>query len=176
MADLIYRIAPATELSAAERRVLIELCEEAYEEEFPTFFEDFPGSVHILAYMDAVAVSHACWVTRWLQPGEHRPLRTAYVELVATRPAYQGRGYASALLRRMVDELADFELGGLSPSDPAFYARVGWESWRGPRMIRTETGLLPTPGEDVMILRLPKTPPLDLDGPLSAEWRPGEMW
>jgi hypothetical protein len=28
----------------------------------------------------------------------------------------------------------------------------------------------------VMILRLPCTPPLDLDAPLSAEWREGELW
>jgi hypothetical protein len=27
-----------------------------------------------------------------------------------------------------------------------------------------------------MILRLPRTPPLDETAPLSAEWRPGEVW
>jgi len=53
---------------------------------------------------------------------------------------------------------------------------MGWQSWRGPLAIRTEAGLLATPGEAVMILRLPHTPPLALDGPLSAEWRIGELW
>ena len=39
------------------------------------------------------------------------------------------------------------------------------------------TALQPTPDETVMILRLPRTPPdLDLDAPLSAEWRRGELW
>jgi hypothetical protein len=28
----------------------------------------------------------------------------------------------------------------------------------------------------VMILRLPRTPPLDLDAPLSIEWREGDLW
>jgi aminoglycoside 2'-N-acetyltransferase I len=37
--------------------------------------------------------------------------------------------------------------------------------------------MLPTPAEEqVMILRLPKTPPLDPNAPLSAEWREGELW
>ena len=39
-----------------------------------------------------------------------------------------------------------------------------------------ECHLLPTPEEQVMVLRLPKTPPLDLELPLSAEWREGEVW
>jgi aminoglycoside 2'-N-acetyltransferase I len=68
-------------------------------------------------------------------------------------------------------------LGGLSPSDAKFYARLGWESWRGPTAIRTPAGgLLDTTGEDVMILRLPGTPALHLDARLTAEWRPGELW
>jgi hypothetical protein len=32
--------------------------------------------------------------------------------------------------------------------------------------IRTDVGLMPTPDEEVMILRLPRTPPLDLAVPL----------
>jgi aminoglycoside 2'-N-acetyltransferase I len=79
-------------------------------------------------------------------------------------------------MRHLAEQILDFDLGGLSPSDPGFYARMGWESWRGPLAIRSAEGLLATPGEDVMILRLPRTPPLDLDSSLSAEWRSGELW
>ncbi|GAF68279.1 unnamed protein product, partial [marine sediment metagenome] len=36
---------------------------------------------------------------------------------------------------------------------------------------------IPTPGEEVMIHRLPHTPPsLDLHAPLSTDWRPGDVW
>jgi hypothetical protein len=56
------------------------------------------------------------------------------------------------------------------------YARLGWEFWRGPLFIRRAGRLIPTPDEEVMILRLPKTPPLDLEAPLSVEWREGELW
>lgn len=55
-------------------------------------------------------------------------------------------------------------------------ARLGWETWRGPLFIRTADGLLPTPDEDVMIRRLPRTPALDVTQSLSAEWRQGELW
>jgi hypothetical protein len=44
-------------------------------------------------------------------------------------------------------------------------------------IIRTVDGLQPTPGESVMILRLPRTPgDLDRDAALNAEWRRGELW
>jgi len=69
-----------------------------------------------------------------------------------------------------------YDIGALSPSDPAFYARLGWELWRGPLAVATDAGITPTPDEEVMILRLPKTPPLDLHGTLVAPWRPGDVW
>ena len=72
--------------------------------------------------------------------------------------------------------VADYELAGLSPATEGLYARLGWRYWRGALSIRTETGLIPTPDEQIMFLRLPNTPPLDDTLPLSAEWRPGEVW
>jgi aminoglycoside 2'-N-acetyltransferase I len=86
------------------------------------------------------------------------------------------RGYASAVMKRLARAIADYDLGALDPAEPELYARLGWVFWRGPLFIRMDGELLPTPDERVMILRLPKTPPLDLDAPLSAEWRPGELW
>jgi Predicted acetyltransferase involved in intracellular survival and related acetyltransferases len=131
----------------------------------------------VLGRFDGHLVSHALWVTRYLQAGHGPLLRTAYVEAVATDPDYQRRGFATAVMQRLAAEVKDFELAALSPSDPAFYARLGWQLWRGPLFIRTEDGLLASPDEEqVMILRLPRTPLLDLDMPLSAEWRQGELW
>jgi predicted N-acetyltransferase YhbS len=104
-------------------------------------------------------------------------LRTGYIELVATDPQWQGHGFASALLRAAVADLAAFELGALSPSDDAFYSRLGWERWRGPLSVRLGSTAEPTPDEEIMVLRTPRTPPwLTLDMPLSCEWREGEVW
>jgi aminoglycoside 2'-N-acetyltransferase I len=116
------------------------------------------------------------WVTRWLQAGDGPYLRTAYVEMVATEPSFQRFGFATEVMRRLANEISGFDLGGLCPAEPELYAKLGWVLWRGPLLIRTLEGVIPTPDERVMILKLPNTPPLDFDLPLSAEWREGELW
>jgi aminoglycoside 2'-N-acetyltransferase I len=174
---LSIRVVPSHSLSDAERNAILALCNRAYGEDLGVLFDTFASASHVLGYARGRLASHALWVTRYLQVGAGPLLRTAYVELVATDPACRGRGFASMVLRRVALEIQDFDLAALSPSEPAFYARLGWELWRGPLFIRIESGLLPSPAEEqVMILRLPKTPPLDLGAPLSAEWREGELW
>ena len=174
--QLHIEVASAESLSPATYAAIISLCNEAYEEELSSLFATFISPTHVMAYLGDVLVSHAMWVTRWLQPGTLPLLRTAYVEMVATAPAHQGRGFGTAVMQRLAAEIQDFDLGGLSTGSPGFYARLGWESWRGPLFIRTDTGILPVPDDSMMFLRLPKTPALDVTAPLSAEWRAGELW
>jgi len=172
-------VVAAGALSRGARSEIIELCESAYEEDFSRLFELLPGSVHVLARSEhGSLVSHAAWVPRSLHPGGFPILRT---EAVATTPKQRRRGFATAVLRRVASEIAKqtvWELGALSPSDPAFYARLGWELWKGPLAIRNGGALEPTPGDErVMILRLPRTPmTLDVSAKLTAEWRDGELW
>lgn len=166
----------SSDLSSAEREAILAVCNAAYEEDIGLIWDLFPDAMHVLGYLEETLVSHALWVTRWLEVGEGPLLRTAYVELVATAPAHQGRGFATAVMQRLQAAVADYDLAALCPAVPEWYARLGWETWRGPLAIRTNEGLLLTPDELVMVLRLPNTPPLDLDAPLSAEWRPGEVW
>ena len=175
-------VVTADALGAAARAEIIALCESAYGEDFTRLFEDFPGSTHVIARDERGAiVSHAEWVTRWLQPAGHPVLRTAYVEAVATAPDHQRRGFATAVLRHLGEALAAdpaWELAALSPSDSAFYACLGWELWRGPLGIRRGDIIEPTDAdEEVMILRLPRTPAtLATTSLLTAEWRAGEPW
>lgn len=160
------------------RRELVGMCSRAYEEDIAPVLEDLGSGLHLIGSCDGRVVAHLMIMERWLHPGAaDQPLRTAYIELVATEPANQGRGYASALLRAAVGHMQEFALGALSPSDEGFYARLGWEMWRGPLSVRSAAGLEPTPGEEVMILRLPRTPStLDVTDSLSVEWRAGEVW
>jgi aminoglycoside 2'-N-acetyltransferase I len=174
--DISFEVMRAEDLTAAHRAEIISLCAAAYQENFDHLFEALPGSTHILARLHGKLVSHAEWVTRWLEPEGQKLLRTAYVEAVATAPEWQGRGFATAVMKELGAQIVSYELGGLSPSDAVFYERLGWELWRGPLAIRTESGLLPTPDEEVMILRLANTPSLDLSSTLTAEWRSGELW
>jgi aminoglycoside 2'-N-acetyltransferase I len=174
---LTLQTLPGYQLTPALRQEIIALCNRAYEEDLAELFATFTNATHVLGYFENKLVSHALWVTRELQVSSGSFLRTAYVELVATEPEYQKRGFATAVMRHIVEEIQDYTLAALSPFSVEYYMRLGWELWRGPLFIRTEVGLLASPSDEaVMIYRLPQTPPLDLTASLSAEWREGELW
>jgi aminoglycoside 2'-N-acetyltransferase I len=173
---LKIEVIKAPDLTPEKRETFIALCNRAYEDDLAPLFEVYPDPTHVIGYLDGAMISHAMLVTRWLQNGAGPLLRTAYVEMVATDPQLQGQGFASEIMQRVGNEITGYELGALWPNYPDWYARFGWVTWRGPLFIRTAEGLLPTPDEHVMVLTTPNNPPLDLDGPLSAEWREGELW
>lgn len=175
--QLEIRIVRREEQSEVERGAVVSLCNRAFEEDVEPALESFMDATHLLGNDGGALISHALWYTRWLQIGDGPLLRTAYVEGVATEQEFRGRGFASMLMRRLAQEIEEYDLAALSPSSAAYYARLGWELWRGPLSIRTEEGLIQSPSdEEVMILRLPRTPELDIHAPLSAEWREGELW
>jgi aminoglycoside 2'-N-acetyltransferase I len=175
--DLDVQIVHSGSMATPLRQEILALCKLAYEEDLEALFNTFVDASHVLGYCNGRLVSHALWVTRYLQPAALPILRTAYVEAVATDPSYGRRGFAAAIMKRLVDEIHDYDLAALSPFSVDYYARLGWEQWRGPLSIRTNEGLLSSPAdEEVMIFRLPQTPALDLSAPLSAEWREGELW
>ncbi len=163
-------------LTPEQIAAIIALTSIAFEGDMTEFVEAHMGGTHIIGSLDGVMVSHASWVPRQLQPEGLPLLQTAYVEDVGTLPEYAGRGFGTAVMRRMADEIKDFELGGLATGRFSFYARLGWEVWRGKTAVRTEQGLLDMLDEGLMILRLARTPPLNLDGLITCEWRPGEIW
>jgi aminoglycoside 2'-N-acetyltransferase I len=105
-------------------------------------------------------------------------LRTAYIDAVATLPAYQGRGHASALMRHLASRIDDeYVLACLETERVEFYERLGWELWRGPLAGRSEQGLIPTPEQKgIMILRLSQAPGLDLDSTLTIEAQDTRIW
>ena len=169
----------ADQLTPEQLAEIHALCNRAYavyDVNLELLFQTFTDTTYVIGWWGSAIVSHAMWVTRWLQPGNQPPLRTAYVEMVATEPTFQRRGFAAAVMQRLASAIRDFEMGGLCPAEPMLYTKFGWVFWQGPLFIRTQDGLLSTPDVEIMILPLPKTPPLDLTLPLSAEWREGELW
>ncbi len=173
-----YKVTDHRLLTVAERRDIVALCSRAYEEEFGEYFEVLDGGVHLLLYEGDRLVSHACWVDRALQQEGHEPLRTAYIEAVATEVDARGKGYATILMEAIAERVKEYPLAALSPADTTLYARLGWLPWRGPLSVRTMQGIEPAPDESAMVLLTPSTPAwLDLDAPLSCEWRAGpEQW
>jgi aminoglycoside 2'-N-acetyltransferase I len=138
------------------------------------------GGRHFIMEVDGAIVGHASVVERDLHVA-CRPVRTGYVEAVAVEPGRQGLGFGSMLMERVNAHVRErFELGALGTGRHAFYARLGWQPWRGPSSVRTPTGDVRTPDEDgyILVLETPSTPiqPLDLDAPISCEWRPGDIW
>lgn len=172
----IERAATAA-LSASTYAALIQLCDEAYDESTADYFAAIGPGEHILGWEDDRLVSHLMWVERWLQPAGELPLRTAYIEMVATAKAARNRGYATRLLELLPPMLHDFQLAALAPATDNLYLRLGWEYWRGPLSTRRDGVLAPDPEERIMVMELPHTPAgLGRDRPLSVEWRPGEVW
>jgi len=167
------------DLTAAQRSLVVALCIAAHGNvAFAKLFSNINwGGRHFLAYRGRELVSHAVVTTRWLQPDGLGVLKTGFVDAVATLPAYQGLGYASAVMRRLAAEIGDYAIGCLQTDLAAFYERLGWEVWRGSLAGRSEDGLIPTPRQrGVMVLRLPQTPPLDLEMPLTIECQPYRIW
>ena len=176
--SIMVTSARTEELNAETRASIIHVCKTAHQEdEFTHLFSYIPsGGIHVLAYREQELIGHAVTTTRWLQPEGLPLLRTAYIDAVATLPAYQGQGIGSTLMRHLATVLSDFEMACLQTERVSFYARVGWEVWRGPLAGRRATELLPTPDQQgVMILRLAHTPPLDIDRLLVIEYA-GRIW
>ena len=137
------------------------------------------GGRHFLLEDGGALLGHAAVVGRELRV-RGRPIRTGYVEAVAIVPARQGGGAGSTLMAAVDAHIAaTYELGGLSTGRPSFYERLGWRRWRGPSSVRTSDGERRTPKDDdgLMVLPTPTTPmPLELDAPISCDWRPGDVW
>ena len=136
------------------------------------------GGVHVVADLDGVIIAHAAVVERELQMAG-APLRTGYVEAVATTPARQGEGHGALVMREVNAIIRErFELGALGTGVLHFYERLGWVPWQGPTYVRTPGGLERTSDEDgaILVLTTPSSPSLDFRAPLSCEWRPGDVW
>jgi aminoglycoside 2'-N-acetyltransferase I len=137
------------------------------------------GGTHFVLEVAGEIISHASVIERELHV-DGRPLRTGYVEAVATLPQRQGMGHGTRVMGEVNDYVAaNFELGALGTSSQGFYERLGWQIWRGPTFVRTPAGDQRTQDEDggILVLLTPASPPdLVFHASISCEWRPGDVW
>jgi aminoglycoside 2'-N-acetyltransferase I len=125
---------PTADLTPSEIAALRDLLWTAFPPGEEGFTEDdwehALGGTHVVLQIDGRIVSHASVVERELHVAD-RPLRTGYVEAVATDPALQGRGHGTIVMRDATGYVRDgFELGGLGTGAHHFYERLGWLTWR----------------------------------------------
>jgi aminoglycoside 2'-N-acetyltransferase I len=165
----------------ALHRMLVAAFEDPAEPEAALTEDDWQhalGGIHVLAEVEGAIVAHASVVERELRVGP-RPLRTGYVEAVATEPDARSRGLGTAVMEEIGVILREqYELGALGTGAHHFYERLGWRAWPGPTAVRTAAGEQRTSDADgfVMVLRTPATPPLDEAATLTCDWRPGDVW
>lgn len=136
------------------------------------------GGTHFVVEVEGRVVSHAAVVERTLHVAG-APVRTGYVEAVATAPAEQGRGHGVSVMRAVNHLIErDFAFGILGTGSQGFYERLGWRIWQGPSSVLTASAETATPGDDgyIMYLLTPSSPPLDPRAPIACEWRPGDVW
>ena len=183
MSDRRLVVAHTDELGAARFAAVDALCAAAFEIPFGPVWERVGPGIHVVAEVGGRPVAHAMVVDRRLLvgPDAGESLDAGYVENVATDPATQGSGHASAVMRqigRIIGE--EYVLGALATTRHGFYGRLGWESWRGPTWVVMADGERVRSFEsdsEIMVLRTPRSPAgLDLDGPLGVDWRPGRSW
>ncbi len=100
---------------------------------------------------------------------------------MATREDRRGLGLATLVMAeagRVIEE--GYELGALGDGTgiPGFYQRLGWETWQGPTWAAGPDGPERTAEEDgsVLVLRTPATGELDPAGPITCDWRAGDVW
>jgi len=182
MPSVLLRQVPTADLMPAEVAAVRDLLWSA----FPPGDEGFTeadwehalGGQHFVLELEGAIIAHASVVERELHAAD-RPMRTGYVEAVATDPARQGRGHGTQVMGAVNDYVRDhFELGALGTGSRQFYERLGWRTWRGPTFVRTADGPTRTQDEDgfILVLVTPTSPALDFDAPLSCEDRPGDVW
>jgi aminoglycoside 2'-N-acetyltransferase I len=152
------------------------ICDLSFDDFGDADWEHALGGMHVLVRDGDTVVAHGALVLRRLLYGG-RALRCGYVEAVAVHPDQRRRGRAHEVMTALEALAPAYDLLALCSSRagrPLYEAR-GWSRWRGPTGALTPGGPRPTPGEDsIYVLGGPDG--LDLDGPLTCDWRDGDVW
>ncbi|OBI53828.1 GNAT family N-acetyltransferase [Mycobacterium sp. E796] len=136
------------------------------------------GGMHALIWHHGAIIAHAAVIQRrLLYRGD--ALRCGYVEGVAVREDFRGRGLVHALLDGVEQVIRGaYQVGAVSSTDVArsIYAARGWLPWRGPTSVLAPTGPARTPDDDGAVFVLPVAISLDPDAELMCDWRAGDVW
>ncbi|MGH1561744.1 GNAT family N-acetyltransferase [Mumia sp. DW29H23] len=168
------------EAALKEVRALLDL---AFEGTFSA--EDWQhtlGGHHALARDGGTLVAHAAVAPRtlWIgPPSGATAYTTGYVEGVAVRSTHRRSGLGTVVMRAVEQVLdRDFELGALSSSTMglSFYRGLGWSPWRGPTYVAAPGGRERTADDDGAVFVRTTRTALDLDAPITCDWRDGDVW
>ena len=150
------------------------LCEVAFD---PFGDEDWShalGGEHALVHEGGVLVAHGAVVLRRLLV-DGRWARCGYVEAVAVHPDHRRQGLGDRVMAALEELAPAYDLLALCSSRQgrALYESRGWSLWRGPTSALTPDGVVATPDEDSIYVL---GSGLDLEAPITCDWREGDLW
>jgi aminoglycoside 2'-N-acetyltransferase I len=136
------------------------------------------GGMHALIWHRGAIIAHAAVVQRrLLHRGE--ALRCGYVEAVAVREDFRGRGLAHALLDGAEQVIRGaYQIGATSspPGARRVFTGRGWLAWQGPAWVLSPDGRARTPERDGTVSVLPLAVDVDTSADLTCDWRMGSVW
>lgn len=173
------RLVHTADLDTEARQGVRQMVTEAFAGEFTeTDWEHTLGGMHALICRHGAIIAHAAVVQRRLcYRGD--ALRCGYVEGVAVREDWRGKGLVSALLDAVEQVMRGaYQLGAASSSARArrLYMSRGWLPWQGPTSVLAPTGPTRTPDDDGSVFVLPIGIKLDTSAGLMCDWRAGDVW
>lgn len=177
-ARLIHTADLDAELREGARRMVIEAFGGSEVDFTDADWEHALGGMHAMICHRGALIAHGSVVQRRLI---HRdaPLRCGYLEAIAVKEEWRGRGLASAVMNALEQVLRGaYDMGALSASEagrPMYIAR-GWLPWQGVTSVLAPSGVIRTPDDDASVLVLPVAAELDLAAELTCDWRPGDPW
>jgi aminoglycoside 2'-N-acetyltransferase I len=136
------------------------------------------GGVHAMVWEEGALIGHASVVQRRLLYG-HRALRAGYVESVAVRPDRRRRGIGAAMMAELERVIhGAYELGALGATEvgASLYRSRGWKRWQGETWALSPSGPVRTASEDGDIYVLEVGSTLNVNAPLTCDWRDGDPW
>ena len=178
-----FKILEVKELNPQQRQQIAKLCFSAFDEDPWSQYLFMQTASHLVGILDGKIVSHALWTDRVFTINNTIKLKTAYVEYVTTDERIRGKGFASQLLRYLIDTLTHlgYELAALRPEYDKFYKKLGWINWLGDLYIHQGKSTYLTDENKIMLYPLNiQLKDLLLHSTehhvICTNWREGELW
>jgi aminoglycoside 2'-N-acetyltransferase I len=173
------RLVHTADLENDTRQRAHEMVSDAFAGEFTDADWDHAlGGMHALIWHHGAIIAHGAVVQRRLLY-RGAALRCGYVEAVAVREDWRGKGLAIAILDACEQVIrGGYQLGALSSSRQGrrLYTLRGWLPWCGPTSVLAPTGLTRTPDDDGTVFVLPVEISMDTSAALACDWREGDVW
>jgi aminoglycoside 2'-N-acetyltransferase I len=141
-------------------------------------WENCQGGMHALISSHGALIAHACVVQRRLLY-RGTAMRCGYVEAVAVREDWRGKGLGAAVMDAAEQVIRGaYHLGALRAAEDAhrFYTARGWLRWLGPTSVLAPGGLTRTVDDDGNVFVLPVDVTVDMSTDLVCDWRDGDPW